>query len=147
MSNNTVIFTKGLTNFSIDIEKKIIEVLDYVAQDIILFIEGSPDIPVLTGNLRDSTGLGIYHHGILTRYEPLNTAVIAQKYKGNQIWGFQELDKVYTYGATLYSKGIWLVLFSSVPYAISINEKKNYFDDQIVKQLKSIIMQQIIKLQ
>lgn len=146
MSDNTAIFNKGLINYSRNIEKKIMEILDYVAQDIIIFIEGSPDIPVSTGNLRDSTGIGIYQHGVLRKYEPINTAVIAQKYKGNQIWGFQELDKAYTYGATLYSKDIWLVLFSSVPYAVSVNSYSDYFDEQIVKELKSAIMQQINKL-
>ena len=146
MDNNAEIFRKGLLEYSKRIEQKLIELLDYVAQDIIIFIEGSPDIPVQTGNLRDSTGIGIYQNGILRKYQPLKTATIAQEYEGNQIWGFRELEKAYTYGITLYSKNTWLVLFSAVPYAIEVDSYADYFDDLIVEELKSSILQQITKL-
>lgn len=85
---------------------------------------GNEDYPVWTLNMRDSTGIGVYNNGRLTSYIPYALATEPQRsgFRGNirNIWGTSYLQRALTDSAK-YNKGIWIVLFCAVPYAIDIN--------------------------
>lgn len=134
-SHNKKIVENKLRKSTESIEERITKVLTMVAQEIVLYIEGARQIPVYTGNLQDSTGVGVYRNGVLRSYMPTQTATVAQEYAYRPIWGTEELAKALNVGATEFSKGIWIVLFSAVPYAWFIDDKYNFFEDGVAKEL------------
>lgn len=86
------------------------------------FKKGDKDFPIWTGNLRDATGLGVYVDGRLSAYMPMPIATKPQSY-GNEkdIIGTERLAQAIKMASTTFGKGIWLVLFSAVPYAYDVN--------------------------
>lgn len=84
---------------------------------------GNEDFPVWTGQMHDSTGVGVYDNGILRGYYP-NTIGIVSQTNGDKdgIVGIKYLQKALEKGQTTFNKGIWIVLFSTVPYAEKINK-------------------------
>ena len=115
-----------------------------LAQDVIEYIDSQKAIPIYTGNLRDATGIGVYTNGKLTRYVPSQIATRPQSSGFNytniyNIWGYQYLSDALEAASKEYSKGVWFVLFSAVPYAFYIEDRYNYFSD-----LKDIIYESII---
>lgn len=84
---------------------------------------GNEDFPVWQGQMHDSTGVGVYDNGILKGYYPNIIGTIPQT-DGNKkdIVGIKYLQKALEKGQTTFNKGIWIVLFSAVPYAERINE-------------------------
>jgi hypothetical protein len=92
---------------------------------------GNAEFPVWMGHMRDSTGVGIYNEGVLIAYRPnpmsqwhteAATEANTQKYGSTKsIIGEQYLQQALNDGLTKYHSGIWIVLFSAVPYAAKIN--------------------------
>lgn len=134
-----------------------------VARDMVAWIEmhtmsDSGDIPFYTGNLRDSTGVGVYINGKCTAFVPVKVAKEPQRSGFGRnlkdIWGHKWLIDAINFGATgRFSHDCWIVLFSAVPYAAPINagvnpfsahgqnyfaRLKNDFVSEIFSQLKPI---------
>lgn len=135
LSHNKKIFSIGLNKYREELELRIVNVLTELAQSIIVYVEGAYQIPIYTGNLSDSTGVGIYRNGHLTSYLPTKKAIVPQTYEGQTIWGDEELINALQLSATEFSSGIWIVLFSAAPYAFKLEEKYNYFNDGIVEDM------------
>ena len=94
--------------------------VDYIDSN---FADDSQQFPQLTSNLHDATGLAIYDNGRLESYIPTQRATEAQMSpSGGEEWGTQELANVIRQGVTMYSKGLWLVLFSASSYAEQIED-------------------------
>lgn len=136
-AHNKRVFFNGVTDYKNAIETRINKVFAAVAESVIVYIEGAGTIPVCTGNLSDSTGVGIYRNGQLTSYAPAQKAIVPQSYKGQAVWGYQELVKALGLAATEFSRGIWIVVFSSVPYAVKVEERRDYFEYGVVKDILS----------
>lgn len=119
---------KGLTVHAKNvIAPEAIRVLKGVADKLVTAID-SGYIPEYLGNLHDSTGCAVYQDGMLVYFRP--TAKHAAK-KGKSgfggvnhydIEGSEFLQRTVADAATTFSKGIWFVVFSAVPYAYYINE-------------------------
>lgn len=92
-------------------------------------------IPFDTGNLHDSTGIGIYVNGVLTAFRYQRTANVNREGK----WGYMELNRAFAAGAMHYSSGVWLVSFSTMPYAAKIDELTEYFSEGFRDELKRLV--------
>ncbi len=136
-SHNKKVFSIGLNKYREGLEMRIVNVLTELAQSVIVYVEGSGQLPIYTGNLADSTGVGVYRNGHLTSYLPTKRAIVPQEYEGQTVWGDEELMNALQMSATEFSSGIWIVLFSAVPYAFKLEKKYNYFDDGIVEDMMS----------
>lgn len=130
MARNIKVFMNGVKGYAKDISEELVSMLIPIAQRMVDMIDnnfnmpdGSAKFPVWTANLHDATGVGIYRDGALTRYIPTKRATKTQKMGGlgRRIDGHEELMSALTDGAVEFSKGIWIVLFSAVPYAYNIN--------------------------
>lgn len=151
MDNNAEIFKRGLLEYAKRIEQQILMVLDNVAKKVLEAIDGNSDMPWFTGNLLDSTGIGVYYHGSLRKYTPRKIANEPQYYEGEEnIWGFKKLEEALMMGQTLYSQGIWIVIYTAVPYAFELNEFDDnhlgFFDNYVLDELVETTFQQITKL-
>lgn len=129
-AHNSKAFKDGLNDYAERVIKvKLVAMLKSVAQTLVDIIDGSfvmPDgneqFPVYSANLRDATGVGVYSDGAVQYFVPTAQAVIAQSDKGvHGIYGSSLLRAAISNGATQFSKGIWIVLFSTVPYAYKVN--------------------------
>jgi hypothetical protein len=77
--------------------------------------------------LHDATGAGVYADGRLYKYIPVKQATKRQSsgfFHRNEYWidGNEYLNRALEDAATSFSKGIWLVVMSAVPYAYFANE-------------------------
>lgn len=129
-AHNSKVFKVGLNDYAERVIKaKLVAMLKNVAQTLVGVIDGSfvmPDgttqFPVDTANLHDATGVGVYADGAIQHFIPTARATKAQSHGGvNGIFGSPLLQAAISNGATQFSKGIWIVLFSTVPYAYKIN--------------------------
>lgn len=124
---------------------RLLNVLDTVAQDVMEYIDSQKVIPIYTGNLKDATGIGVYRNGVLKRYVPSQIATRPQSSGFHHrnvydIWGHQYLsDALEAASKEDYSKGIWIVLFSAVPYAFYIEDRDAFFSD-----IKDVMLNAII---
>lgn len=83
---------------------------------------GNQNYPIHTENLHDATGVGVYVDGSLHSFIPTKRAKTSQRDGGwNEIWGNELLTQAINDSAAKYGKGIWIVLFSAVPYAAEVN--------------------------
>lgn len=117
--------TRGYVDNVIKPESSVI--LQGIAQDIVNIIENdskSP-IPIYTANLHDATGVGVYVDSVLVAFIPTKRATKKQHsgFDGNvyNIDGNDRLQNALAEGVTTFSRGVWIVLFSAVPYAYYIN--------------------------
>ena len=123
----------------------LLNVLYTVAQDVMDYIDSQKVIPIYTGNLKDATGIGVYRNGVLKRYVPSQIATRPQSsgfHHKNEydIWGHQYLsDALEAASKEEYGKGIWIVLFSAVPYAFYIEDRDAFFSD-----IKDVMLNAII---
>lgn len=113
----------------LDTEKKpeLIRMLTELAERLVAYIDDDARIPESTGNLRDATGVGVYVDGVLLSYVPTKRATQNQKsgfHYTNEygIDGSEYLSQAISDAAGSFSKGIWIVLFSAVPYAYFLNK-------------------------
>lgn len=127
-AHNSKVFKVGLNDYAERIIKAKLEaVLRGIAKQIVAFVEGNfakgdENFPVWSANLRDATGVGVYIDGRLSSYLPTPNATEPQEYNGIEgIVGSECLKQAVNEAATTFSKGIWFVLFSAVPYAYHIN--------------------------
>lgn len=129
-AHNSRVFKVGLNDYAERVVKaKLVAMLKVVAQTLVGVIDGGfamPDgteqFPVDTANLHDATGVGVYADGTIVHFIPTARATTAQSDGGVKgIFGSPLLQAAISNGATQFSKGIWIVLFSTVPYAYKIN--------------------------
>lgn len=125
VGHNNKVFQKAIVEHRAKLEIKLQKMFDALAHDIVDFIEGfgSMDgMPYFTANLADGTGVGVYLDGRLMAYMPTQNATEPQDYNGvENIWGHDYLYDALFAAETDYPKGIWCVLFSTVPYAWEID--------------------------
>ena len=124
---------------------RLLNVLYTAAQDVMDYIDSQKVIPIYTGNLKDATGIGVYHNGVLKSYVPSQIATRPQSSGFHHrnvydIWGHQYLsDALEAASKEEYGKGIWIVLFSAVPYAFYIEDRDAFFSD-----IKDVMLNAII---
>lgn len=138
MSNEDVIKDKMKAYMADKVHKKVLNVLERVADRIILHLEDGI-IPIDTGNLQDSTGIGIYHGDVLKRYIPRKTASIP-----NPMWGSDRLQNAINLGSMKYSNDYHLVIYSAMPYAGIVEVRTGYFKaitDEIRPLFANILIQ------
>lgn len=129
-AQNTQVFKVGLKDYSDRVIKvKLEAMLRSVAEKIVAYIDGgfvppsgTMQFPIDTGNLHDATGVGVYIDGRLSSYIPTAIAVEQQTNQGEiGIDGSINLQLALQAAISQFSKGIWIVLFSTVSYAYKIN--------------------------
>lgn len=129
-AHNSKVFKVGLKDFAErEIKAKLVAMLRNVAQKLVGIIDGNfvmPDgttqFPVDTANLHDATGVGVYVDGRLDAFVPTQRATKAQSDGGTKgIFGSEWLQTALTSASSEFASGIWIVLFSTVPYAAKIN--------------------------
>ena len=127
-SYNKMVFKSTLEDAKYRISRPLLTAkLRKIAVDMVDEIDGNlwnndDTFPIWTSNLHDSTGLAVYDYGAIASFIPPQYAAVAQKYGNIQdIWGSQYLKDFINESAGKFSKGIWIVLFSAVPYAGLVN--------------------------
>ena len=129
-AHNSKVFGNGVKQYTERVIKaKLVAMLKTVAQAIVGIIDGNftmPDgseqFPVYTANLHDATGVGVYSDGAVQYFLPTKRATDAQHDSSyNFFYGSDLLRQAISNGATQFATGTWIVLFSTVPYAYSIN--------------------------
>lgn len=126
---------KGTKNFFAQVEK-----LKSIADEVLLIVEDS--IPYDTGNLMDSTGVGVYVNGVLSAFRYSQQATVPQTYHGKEVWGKETLDKALAFGASTYIDGVWIVIFSTVPYAGYQDKLSGFFSGVMKQNLKYLVLSQ-----
>lgn len=134
-AHNSKVFKKHLVEYKDTIKVELKAILFDVASAIRDLIESRQGLPFFTGNLSDSTGIGVYIDGVLVEYVPSQAAAEPQKYFGEEIWGVDELQKALELNGKMFSQGLWIVAFSAVPYAASMNIYSDYFDSVVVEYM------------
>lgn len=133
---------KHLTNV---VTPKVMKSLTSVANSVISYVDNSSveEIPLLTGNLRDSIGIGIYKGGVLSNMFYCNqiaTKPQHYKYMGvkySPIWGRELLVEALNNASSVYFDGVWIVLYAAVPYAPLVNRINTPFFRNINNMLKN----------
>lgn len=134
VGHNNKVFQKAIAEHRTKLEVKLQKMCRELADEVRLFIEafGEMDhMPYYTANLADGTGVGVYLNGQLMAYVPTQNATEPQEYEGiENIWGIEYLVDALMAAETDYPKGIWCVLFSTVPYAIEIDREGTDHTDE-----------------
>ena len=129
-AHNSKVFKAGVKHAAqSDIQPKIEAMLRAVAERIVAYIDGgftpptgTRQFPVFTGNMHDATGVGVHIDGRLSSYIPTAIAVEQQTDRGEiAIDGSIRLRLALQAATGQFATGIWIVLFSTVPYAYKIN--------------------------
>ena len=157
MPHNLEIVKKKSLVYLVGVKKReLVAMLKNVAQSIASFIDTQAEIPENTSNLRDATGVGVYVDGVLSAYVPTKRATKLQKsgfhYRNEYgIDGSLYLSQALIDASTDFSIGIWIVLFSAVPYAYFLNKPDlvsnlrgkvngDYFENITVKFINEITL-------
>ena len=127
-SHNKMVFKSTLEDAKYRISRPLLTAkLRKIAVDMVDEIDGNlwnndDTFPIWTSNLHDSTGLAVYDYGAITSFIPPQYAIEPPEYEDIQnIWGSQYLQDFINENAGKFSQGIWIVLFSAVPYAGLVN--------------------------
>ena len=127
-SHNKMVFKSTLEDAKYRISRPLLTAkLRKIAVDMVDEIDDSiwvndDTFPKWTSNLHDSTGIAVYDYGAITSFIPPQYANEPQEYEDIQnIWGSQYLKDFINENAGKFSQGIWIVLFSAVPYAGLVN--------------------------
>lgn len=122
VKNRTVIKTAVEKYMDVDVKRDVIEMLKMAAQYLAEQIDNDIRIPIYTGNLHDSTGIAVYTDGTMQGFTPTKLAVKKQSsgYR-RDIDGHEFLQKSFNEGRQRFKDGVWIVLFSAVPYAAKID--------------------------
>lgn len=167
MERNKTVLTVGCRNYIETVAKpRLIRMLTRIAEGMVAVIDGAwtpwsvmsdgklpyggnVDFPVWYGQLHDSTGVAIYAGGAMLKFLPTKKALDSQPQSAagvSHIIGMEWLNKAMAEAKGQCSKGLWIVLFSSVPYAAKINENgsiwgrgAHYFDRLSDKELADIL--------
>ena len=122
-------------------DEYILPALFRVADETVIYIEGGGVVPVDTSNLKDSTGVGVYYDGSLQKYIPIQDAIVPRE----GVWGTDQISTALAMASTMFSTGIWLVLMSTMPYAVKVDlSHANWFSDTLVNDLKDRILNEFI---
>ena len=153
-ANNKVVGNK-INDFFDKATEALLKEIYKVAEDVMEYIDSQKVIPIYTGNLKDATGIGVYNECKLVKYVPSKIATRPQssgfhfdegdsgerKYTHLEIWGHKYLsDALEAASKDEYSNGIWIVLFSAVPYAFFIEARDRYFSD-----IRDVMLNKILK--
>ena len=128
-----------------EIKPQLDVLLQKVAKAIVDYIEQMTAIPQYTGNLHDATGVGVYVNGCLSAYVPTKIATKKQKSGFHNrteldIDGNAYLTSALQDATADFSFGIWIVVFSAVPYAFYIQERpEQYFSEISDKLIQEIL--------
>lgn len=138
-AHSSNVFSAGLKRFAeLQIKPKLLTMCKEVAQQLVLSIDdyfgefnppavpaaGTTQFPVWFGQLHDATGVGVYCDGALSSFLPTKKALDSQPQSHNGITGIigsEWLQEALSNASSEFATGIWIVLFSSVPYAYKIN--------------------------
>lgn len=155
-AHNRKVLKIGLKHAESEIKAQLESVLREVAQKLVDTIDGafSPvtpkggnqQFPVWQGHLHDATGVGVYVDGRLSSYLPTKKGVGKQTASGIKgIDGSDYLQNALNGAVSEYSKGIWIVLFSAVPYAYMINKEGSSWGRGagFFERIKSILIDDI----
>lgn len=129
VAHNHKVITNSINLFVEETRKQIIKSLRWVADEMLTYIENEADlsIPIYTGNLHDATGVAVYVDGAINYMKiPAKKAIRRQSTGPNMgsrryIDGHLFLQQSIIEGQTVFTNGIWIVLFSAVPYASYID--------------------------
>ena len=112
---------------------------------------GNDNFPVWFGDMHDATGVGLYVDGRTEYFMPWVSRIAPQSstnYNG-EIWGHEMLQQAITNTASKFPKGIWIILFSAVPYAEKVNVfgsplgRGIRFFDKSTQELTALILSQM----
>lgn len=124
---NKSVLMKGLTvHVKKVIAPDLLNVLKRVADSIVTAID-SGYIPEYTGNLHDATGVAVYNDGTLAYFRPTAKHATKKAKSGfggvnhYGIDGSEFLQRTVSDAASTFSKGMWFVVMSTVPYAYYID--------------------------
>lgn len=119
---------KGLTvHVKNVVTPDLVNVLKRVCDSLVNFID-SGYIPEYLSHLHDSTGSAVYADGSLVYFRPTNKHASGKKGKSGfggvnhyEIDGSEFLERTVADAASTFSKGVWFVVMSPVPYAYYID--------------------------
>lgn len=106
-----------------------------VAKDIAGYIDristetGEDGLPLFTGALHDTTGIGIYYQGSLVAVErpvPLYNLQGSLPYFQQDFDPGAVLDEALKNAGATSKDGAWMVIFAAAPYAIEVNTDGSY---------------------
>lgn len=125
---NKKVFKKGILEYKQKLDIELKKMCEELANDVLDFIEefdSIEDMPFFTGNLADGTGLGVYVNGSLQYFMPAQKAIDSQTYEDydGDIWGADFLMNALSQSESSFPKGIWVVLYSTVPYAAYVDNE------------------------
>lgn len=126
---NRAVIMRGMTVFLKGvIEPRLLAILREASDTLASYID-SGCIPVYLGHLHDSTGSAVYADGRVVYFRP-TTRIASKDGKSGfggvnhyEIRGTEFLERTVADAASAFPKGIWFVVFSTVPYAYLIDEK------------------------
>ena len=162
-AQNSSVFHSGTKNYIEHVVKPKLEaMLRKLAQDTVSYIDGafSPIpphapggnelFPVWEGQLRDATGCAVYIDGRVSSFIPTSKGRYLQHDEESgieNIDGTEFLKNAIELASTRFIKGLWIVLFSAVPYAFRINTEgspkgrgEGYFET-----IKNVTVQRVIE--
>ena len=126
-AQNAKVFKSLLNKHCEELEKRFTNVFHELAMGVKIYIESLEDLPVDTGNLADGTGVGVYFNGMLKEYTPTPIAKEPQYHDGDLVWGKNYLQDALTYASMEeFSTGVWVVLFSAIPYATRVDKEGTF---------------------
>lgn len=135
-AHNMQVVSNGMNLFVAEKKAEIVTKLRAVAKTMVDWIEGqftpippyepggNNDFPVWRGHLNDATGIGLYVDGRTEYFMPTSMGIkyqTSEKMPGVKIYGTPFLNQAITDTASRFPEGIWMVLFSAVPYAEDVN--------------------------
>lgn len=134
-------------NFKSDVDLMVEDILYKTADAMIAYIDSSDIIPIDTHNLKDSTGVGVYRNGVLKKFTMPKKAEEAKMWYGVAMWGEDMIDQLLDAGVSRYGIGDHIVLMSTMPYAIEVDEgyfNEGFFTDVLSTELE-VILDTIVK--
>ena len=124
---NKSVLMKGLTvHVRNVIMPELVAVLKRVCDDLVTAID-SGYIPEYTANLHDSTGAAVYADGAVVYFRPTSKHATKRAKSGfggvnhYDIDGSEFLQRTVAEASSTFAKGVWFVVFSTVPYAYYID--------------------------
>ena len=164
-AQNSSVFHAGTKNHIEHVVKPKLEaMLRKLAQDTVSYIDGAffpippyaeeeggnDKFPVWEGQLGDATGCAVYIDGRVSSFIPTSKGRYLQHDEESgieNIDGTEFLKNAIELASTRFIKGLWIVLFSAVPYAFRINTEgspkgrgEGYFET-----IKNVTVQRVIE--
>lgn len=124
---NKAVLMKGLmVHVRNVVTPELVNLLKQVAKQIVDAIDSESYIPEYTSNLHDATGVAVYADGMAVSFLPTkratkkaSTGLGGENHYG--IDGNEFLRRTIAEAAATFAKGVWFVVFSTVPYAYHID--------------------------